>query len=160
MEEPNPGTLRHAVIQEEPLWIIFEKSMIIKLQQELMINNDKTIDGRGVSVHVAYGAGLTIQFVHNVIVHNIRVHHILSTSGGMIRDSIDHIGLRTVSDGDAISIFGANRIWIDHCTLTKGADGLIDAIMASTAITISNCKFNHHNDVSYSYYPEKSFSSC
>ncbi|XP_060196851.1 pectate lyase-like [Lycium barbarum] len=147
VKDPKPGTLRHAVIQEEPLWIIFEKSMVIKLKQELMITSDKTIDGRGVSVHIANGAGLTIQFVHNVIIHNIRIHHIISTSGGMIRDSVKHIGIRTVSDGDGISIFGSNHIWIDHCTLSQCTDGLVDAIMASTAITISNCKFNHHNDV-------------
>ncbi|XP_006363934.1 pectate lyase-like [Solanum tuberosum] len=147
VQEPKPGTLRHAVIQEEPLWIIFEKSMVIKLQQELMITSDKTIDGRGVAVHIANGAGLTIQFVHNVIIHNIRIQNIISTNGGMIRDSVNHIGLRTVSDGDGISIFGSNHIWIDHCTLSECTDGLVDAIMASTAITISNCKFNHHNDV-------------
>ncbi|KAM3265974.1 hypothetical protein P3L10_002968 [Capsicum annuum] len=147
VKDPKPGTLRHAVIQEEPLWIIFEKSMAIKLRQELMITSDKTIDGRGASVHIAKGAGLTIQFVHNVIIHNIRIHHIISTSGGMIRDTVNHIGIRTVSDGDGISIFGSNHIWIDHCTLSQCTDGLIDAIMASTAITISNRKLNHHNDV-------------
>lgn len=121
--------------------------MAIKLRQELMITSDKTIDGRGASVHIAKGAGLTIQFVHNVIIHNIRIHHIISTSGGMIRDTVNHIGIRTVSDGDGISIFGSNHIWIDHCTLSQCTDGLIDAIMASTAITISNRKLNHHNDV-------------
>ncbi|KAJ0678413.1 putative pectate lyase [Helianthus annuus] len=65
----------------------------------------------------------------------------------MIRDSVDHYGLRTVSDGDGISIFGASKVWVDHVSLDHCTDGLIDAIMASTAITISNCKFNHHNDV-------------
>ncbi|KAL8241600.1 hypothetical protein R6Q59_011902 [Mikania micrantha] len=147
MLNPKKGTLRWGVIQDRPLWIIFQRSMIITLQQELIINNDKTIDGRGVSVHIAYGAGLTIQFVHNIIVHGIRIHHIVSKEGGMIRDSVDHFGLRTVSDGDGISIFGASKVWVDHVSLDHCADGLIDAIMASTAITISNCKFNHHNDV-------------
>ncbi|XP_019167209.1 PREDICTED: pectate lyase-like [Ipomoea nil] len=147
MENPKPGTLRHAVIQEEPLWIIFKKSMVITLKQELIINHDKTIDGRGVSVHIAYGAGLTIQFVRNVIIHGIKIHHILPKMGGMIRDSVNHIGLRTMSDGDGISIFGSNHVWLDHLTMSRCSDGLIDAIMASTAITISNCKFNHHNHV-------------
>lgn len=150
---PKPGTLRYAVIQEEPLWIIFAKNMEIKLQQELLITSDKTIDGRGVDVHIAYGAGLTIQFVRNVIVHNIKIHHIVPAPGGMIRDSVLHYGLRTMSDGDGISIFGANHVWIDHVSLSRCSDGLIDAIMASTAITISNCKFNHHNDVSSSFDP-------
>ncbi|CAA0833088.1 Pectate lyase family protein [Striga hermonthica] len=65
----------------------------------------------------------------------------------MIRDSVGHVGLRTQSDGDGINIYGSSRVWIDHVSLSKGADGLIDVIMGSTAITISNCKFNHHNDV-------------
>lgn len=28
--DPKPGTLRYAVIQKEPLWIIFKKSMTIR----------------------------------------------------------------------------------------------------------------------------------
>ncbi|XP_071685713.1 pectate lyase-like [Rutidosis leptorrhynchoides] len=144
---PKKGTLRYGVIQNKPLWIIFQRSMVITLKQELMLNHDKTIDGRGVQVHIAYGAGLTIQFVHNVIIHGIRIHHIVSKCGGMIRDSVHHYGLRTVSDGDGISIFGSSKVWVDHVSLDHCKDGLIDAIMASTAITISNCKFNHHNDV-------------
>ncbi|KAK6922062.1 Pectate lyase, N-terminal, partial [Dillenia turbinata] len=54
---PKPGTLCHAVIQKEPLWIVFAKSMIIQLKQELMMTSDKTIDGRGKNVHITKGAG-------------------------------------------------------------------------------------------------------
>ncbi|KAF9606504.1 hypothetical protein IFM89_025779 [Coptis chinensis] len=50
---PKPGTLRHAVIQHEPLWIIFERDMVIKLKEELIMNSFKTTDGRGASVHIA-----------------------------------------------------------------------------------------------------------
>ncbi|KAI5604639.1 hypothetical protein POPTR_001G339500v4 [Populus trichocarpa] len=42
---PKPGTLRHAVIQDEPLWIIFKRDMVIQLRQELVMNSYKTIDG-------------------------------------------------------------------------------------------------------------------
>ncbi|GFP86158.1 pectate lyase [Phtheirospermum japonicum] len=147
MNNPKPGTLRHAVIQPEPLWIVFAHSMLIKLKQELICTSDKTIDGRGVQVHIAYGSGITLQFVHNVIVHNVWIHDIVPTPGGMIRDAVDHIGLRTVSDGDGVSVFSSNNIWIDHVSLSKATDGLIDVIEGSTAITISNCKFNHHDSV-------------
>lgn len=122
--------------------------MIIRLSQELMISSDKTIDARGANVHIAYGAGLTIQFVNNVIIHNLHIHDIISKSGGMIRDSVDHYGFRTQSDGDGISIFGSTNVWIDHISMSNCQDGLIDAIMGSTAITISNCHFTHHNEVS------------
>ncbi|KAH9330616.1 hypothetical protein KI387_002724, partial [Taxus chinensis] len=47
---PRPGTLRHAVIQSEPLWIIFQRDMVIQLKEELIMNSYKTIDGRGANV--------------------------------------------------------------------------------------------------------------
>ncbi|KAJ4839662.1 hypothetical protein Tsubulata_050447, partial [Turnera subulata] len=43
MVNPKPGTLRHAVIQERPLWITFAHGMVITLKNELMITSDKTI---------------------------------------------------------------------------------------------------------------------
>ncbi|KAL4352280.1 hypothetical protein GQ457_06G033710 [Hibiscus cannabinus] len=144
---PKPGTLRWAVIRDEPLWIIFDRDMHIKLSSELMVQSKKTIDGRGVDVHIAYGAGMTLQFVHDVIIHGIHIHHILPSKGGMIRDSMDHYGLRTIGDGDGINIFGSTNIWLDHLSMSECQDGLIDAIQGSTAITISNCHFTHHNDV-------------
>lgn len=147
VQSPRPGTLRHAVIQKKPLWIIFARSMIIRLSQELLITSHKTIDGRGANVHIAYGAGITIQFAKNVILHGLHIHDIVSSSGGMIRDSVDHIGFRTAADGDGISIFGSTNIWLDHISMSNCQDGLIDAIQGSTAITISNCHFTHHNDV-------------
>ena len=52
---PKNGTLRHAVIQDEPLWIIFEQDMVIKLKEELIMNSYKTIDGRGANVHITGG---------------------------------------------------------------------------------------------------------
>ena len=145
--EPKPGTLRHAVIQKGPLWITFSTNMAIRLTQELIVSSDKTIDARGANVQIAYGAGITLQYVQNVIIHGLRIHHIVMGSGGMIRDAVDHVGLRTMSDGDGISIFGSSNIWIDHVSMSNCQDGLIDAIMGSTAITISNSHFTHHNDV-------------
>ncbi|XP_048137070.1 pectate lyase-like [Rhodamnia argentea] len=147
MVNPKPGTLRHAVIQKGRLWIVFARSMIIRLNQELIMTSDKTIDGRGVNVHIAYGAGITIQFIKNVIIHGIRIHHIVRGSGGLVRDAVDHVGLRTESDGDGISIFGSSNVWIDHVSMWACSDGLIDAIQGSTAITISNCHFTKHNEV-------------
>ncbi|KAK9707287.1 hypothetical protein RND81_07G186800 [Saponaria officinalis] len=147
MVNPKPGTLRHAVIQLEPLWIIFERPMNIKLNEELIMTGDKTIDARGSQVHIAHGAGITIQFVKNVIIHGLHIHDIASSSGGIIRDSIIHYGLRTRSDGDGISLFGATNVWIDHVSMARCTDGLIDVIQGSTAVTISNCHMTDHNDV-------------
>ncbi|KAH6781580.1 Pectate lyase family protein [Perilla frutescens var. hirtella] len=144
---PKNGTLRHAVIQPQPLWIIFATNMVIKLSQELIMTSNKTIDGRGVHIHITGGAGLTLQFISNVIIHNIKISDIKVCSGGMIRDSVTHFGQRGKSDGDAVNMFGATHIWLDHLSLSKCYDGLIDAVQSSTAITISNCHFAQHNDV-------------
>ncbi|XP_031278825.1 probable pectate lyase 12 isoform X2 [Pistacia vera] len=89
---PKPGTLRYAVIQTQPLWIVFPGE-------------------------------------------------------ANVRSSPTHFGWRTESDGDGISIFGSKDIWIDHCSLSHCKDGLIDAVMGSTGITISNNYFSHHNEV-------------
>ncbi|CAN1269823.1 Probable pectate lyase 15 [Linum perenne] len=144
---PRPGTLRHAVIQDRPLWIVFKRDMVITLKQELIMNSFKTIDGRGVNVHIAYGACLTIQFVTNVIIHGLHIHDCKPTGNAMVRSSPTHYGWRSMADGDAVSIFGSSHIWVDHNSLSNCADGLVDAVMGSTAITISNNFFTHHNEV-------------
>ncbi|XP_008233253.1 PREDICTED: probable pectate lyase 5 [Prunus mume] len=144
---PVPGTLRHAVIQTEPLWIIFSADMTIKLKCELIVNSFKTIDGRGFNVHVTGGGCITLQYVSNIIIHNIRVHHCKPAGNTNVASSPTHVGWRGKSDGDGISLFGARKIWIDHCSLSYCADGLVDAIMGSTGITISNSYFAHHDEV-------------
>ncbi|KAH7521852.1 hypothetical protein FEM48_Zijuj07G0076000 [Ziziphus jujuba var. spinosa] len=144
---PKPGTLRHAVIQDKPLWIVFKRDMVIQLKQELIMNSFKTIDGRGVNVHIANGACITIQFVTNIIIHGLHIHDCKPTGNAMVRSSPSHFGWRTMADGDAISIFGSSHIWVDHNSLSNCADGLVDAVLGSTAITISNNHFTHHNEV-------------
>ncbi|XP_073274894.1 probable pectate lyase 12 isoform X2 [Primulina huaijiensis] len=144
---PVPGTLRHAVIQDEPLWIIFESSMLIKLKHELIVNSYKTIDGRGADIRITGNGCITLQYISNVIIHNIHVYNCQPSGNTDIRSSPTHVGHRGRSDGDGISIFSSRNIWIDHCALSHCTDGLIDAIMASTAITISNNYFSHHDEV-------------
>ncbi|KAL2330024.1 hypothetical protein Fmac_017605 [Flemingia macrophylla] len=147
MVEPKPGTLRYGAVQKDPLWIVFAHSMVIALKQELLVSSDKTIDGRGASVTITGGAGITMQFVNNVIIHGLRIHGIKAKEGGMMRDSWNHVGLRTRSDGDAVSLFGSSNVWLDHLSLSDCEDGLIDVIASSTAVTISNCHMTKHNDV-------------
>nr|AWS33814.1 pectate lyase [Coffea canephora] len=144
---PKPGTLRHAVIQDEPLWIIFKRDMVIQLRQELVMNSHKTIDGRGASVHISDGPCITIHYATNIIIHGIHIHDCKQGGNGNIRNSPEHSGYWTVSDGDGISIFGGQHVWVDHCSLSNCHDGLIDAIHGSTAITISNNYFTNHDKV-------------
>ena len=144
---PKPGTLRHAVVQDEPLWIIFQRDMTIQLKEELIMNSFKTIDGRGASVHIGGGPCITIQYVTNIIIHGIHIHDCKPGGNAMVRSSPRHYGWRTISDGDGVSIFGGSHVWVDHCSLSNCEDGLIDAIMGSTAITLSNNYMTHHDKV-------------
>lgn len=58
IDHPKPGTLRrHAVIQNGPVWIIFSKSMVINLKQEVIMTSHKTIDGRGAQVVITNVGG-------------------------------------------------------------------------------------------------------
>ncbi|RVW46066.1 hypothetical protein VitviT2T_014580 [Vitis vinifera] len=144
---PKPGTLRYGVIQTKPLWIVFAKDMVITLKNELIMNSFKTIDGRGAKVEIAYGPCITIQGVSHVIIHGISIHDCKPGKSGLVRSTTMHVGHRLGSDGDAISIFTSSHVWIDHCYLASCTDGLIDVIHASTAITISNNYFSHHDKV-------------
>ncbi|XP_019257608.1 PREDICTED: putative pectate lyase 2 [Nicotiana attenuata] len=65
----------------------------------------------------------------------------------MVRSSPEHVGERSASDSDAISVFGSSNVWIDHCYLARATDGLLDVIHASTAVTISNSYFTEHDKV-------------
>ncbi|KAM0856087.1 hypothetical protein ACQ4PT_049336 [Festuca glaucescens] len=143
---PKKGTLRYGVIQDRALWIVFARSMVIKLSQELIVNSNKTIDGRGAQVHIT-GAQITLQGVKHVIIHGVHIHHSAPHSGGMIRDSKHHYGQRTRSDGDGISVLSSSNIWIDHVSMWNCADGLIDVVSGSTAITVSNSHFTKHDHV-------------
>jgi pectate lyase len=157
---PSPGTLRYAVTRPGALWIIFARSMTIRLKNELMITSFKTIDGRGVTVQITGGAGLTIQYVSNIIVHGISIHDIQATGPARIMSSTSHVGNRGRADGDAISIFTSKNLWIDHCYLAKAADGLIDVIRGSTLITISNNYFTQHDKVTPQFQADVIISHC
>ncbi|KAK9995577.1 hypothetical protein SO802_020263 [Lithocarpus litseifolius] len=141
------GTLRHAVIQDEPLWIIFERDMVIELKVELIMNSHKTIDGRGANVQITGGGCITIQSITNIIIHGIKIHECKPAGNTNVRDSPGHFGHRGVSDGDAINIFGSKQIWVDHVTLSNCHDGLIDVIEGSSLVTISNNLFTEHDKV-------------
>ncbi|KDP20714.1 hypothetical protein JCGZ_21185 [Jatropha curcas] len=144
---PKPGTLRYGAIQSEPLWITFNEDMVITLENELIVNSFKTIDGRGAKVEIANGPCLTIEGVNHVIVHGISIHDCKPGKRGLVRSSPTHVGERLGSDGDAIAVFASSNIWIDHCYLASCTDGLIDVIHASTAVTISNNYFSQHDKV-------------
>ncbi|XP_048134352.1 probable pectate lyase 5 isoform X2 [Rhodamnia argentea] len=146
-ENPPPGTLRYGVIQAGPLWIVFSGNMVINLKYELLISSFKTIDGRGANVEITGRGCLIIDAVTNIIVHNVHIHHCKPSDDAKIRISPTQVSARGKSDGDGISILASSKIWIDHCALSYCTDGLIDVTEGSTAVTISNNVFTHHDKV-------------
>ncbi|KAJ6769572.1 PECTATE LYASE 16-RELATED [Salix purpurea] len=121
--------------------------MVITLQNELIMNSYKTIDGRGAKVEIAYGPCITIQGVSHVIIHGISFHDCRTGKSGRVISTPTHVGQRQGSDGDAIAIFASSNVWIDHCYLARCTDGLIDVIHASTSVTVSNNYFSQHDKV-------------
>ncbi|XP_057739466.1 probable pectate lyase 5 [Arachis stenosperma] len=145
--DPKPGTLRHAVIQEQPLWIIFKHDMFIKLKMDLLVNSHKTIDGRGANIHIGRGPCIEIRNKSNIIIHGIHIHDCVRGGSGYVRDSNSHFFWRSRSDGDGVLIYGSSFVWVDHCSFSNCYDGLIDVVHGSTGVTISNNYMTHHNKV-------------
>eukprot|EP00897_Mesotaenium_endlicherianum_P009456 jgi/Mesen1/8539/ME000484S07925 len=144
---PAPGTLRWGVVQETPLWIIFDHDMTFDLKAELIVTSFKTIDGRGANILFKDSACITLQEVTNVIVHNIKFHNCVPSRSQRIISSTSHTGNRGSSDGDSVSIWKGSDIWVDHCEFITSADGLVDVIAGSTGVTISNNFFDKHDKV-------------
>lgn len=93
----------------------------------LQINSNKTLVGvgRDAAIH----GGLRIRGradapVSNVIVRNLRVD-----------------GATSAVDGDAVQVFFAHHVWIDHCEIFDGPDGNLDVTHAANWITVSWTKF-------------------
>ncbi|KAG0460824.1 hypothetical protein HPP92_021121 [Vanilla planifolia] len=132
--QPRPGTLRYgATMIPGKVWITFAHDMQITLRSPLPIKSYTTLDGRGAVVHIARGAGLLLNNVHDVIIHGLHFYGNRAATAG--------------TDGDAIRLVGSRKVWIDHNTLYAGEDGLVDVTRGSTDITVSNNWFHDHNKV-------------
>nr|XP_043618348.1 probable pectate lyase 18 [Erigeron canadensis] len=146
-ENPSPGTLRHAVIQSEPLWIIFANDMHINLKNELIVSSSKTIDGRGAIVHVTGKGCIVIENVGNIIIHGLYIHDCEPSGKAKIRVSPTDVVGRGKSDGDGLTVRGVRNLWIDHCSFARCTDGLVDITEGSTAVTVTNSYFTDHDKV-------------
>ncbi|CAK9859016.1 unnamed protein product [Sphagnum jensenii] len=119
LEDDGPGTLREGCNSKDPLWIVFKVSGTIPLIQGILVSSNKTIDGRGQHVKIT-GKSLQLFTCENVIICN------LEFEGGTGPD-VDGIQLKR----------GTSHIWIDRCTFSNYADGLIDITLQSSYVTVS-----------------------
>lgn len=95
----------------------------------LQINSNKTLLGVGQNATIR--GGLSIRGnknapVRNVILKNLRID-----------------GATTGVDGDAVQIYFAHHVWIDHCEIWDGPDGNLDMTHAVNWVTVSWTKFRY-----------------
>jgi pectate lyase len=150
--DSGPGSLREALAQPGPLWIVFDGDYTIALRSGLPVTSDKTIDGRGHRVLITGHTlpGLRIWGQSNIIVEAI-----------YLRDFGDIALTKSNDPNSAIQIQDrAHDIWIDHCSLSMAGDKLIAIHGGATAITVSwnkcfeqeqvfqmGCQATHEQDV-------------
>lgn len=135
---PKPGTLRHALIQSKPLWIIFSDNMKIKLSGQLYVGSFKTIDGRGADVRITGKGCLMLEDVTNIIIHDIGISNCDPADSAYINISETQVKHAGKAKGNGITIIRSHNIWVDTCTISDCSYELIDATLLSTALTFSN----------------------
>ncbi|KAG8992487.1 hypothetical protein FRB90_000998, partial [Tulasnella sp. 427] len=93
----------------------------------LVVNSNKTIIGKGSSAGIK-GIGLSLTNVSNVIIQNIQ---------------ITDLNPQYVWGGDAISLAGATKVWIDHNYIARvGRQFIVSHYDPNTQVTISNNYFD------------------
>jgi pectate lyase len=95
---------------------------------ELRVTSNKTIVGVGTRGHLVNGGFFLGTGVNNVIIRNLTIRDTL-----MAADDPDDKDF----DYDGIQMDGAHHVWIDHNTITRMNDGLIDSRKDTSFLTVS-----------------------
>lgn len=133
MADSGPGTLRDILKQAHdlnvPLWVRFASDMTIRLDSQIRVPSNVTIDGRDKRVKLLdYGLG--IYHSHNVIVTHLTIDG----------------RLRTFSQAINIANF-SHDVWIDHLDLSRFADRLLNVKNGATDVTLSWTRFHDDDKV-------------
>ena len=123
LNDGGKGSLRDCVSSAKSRWVVFAVSGEIQLKSAVKVRSNTTVDGREARI-VITGHGLAITKAENVIIHNLTV--------------------QDVKD-DAIKIYQSKKVWINHLTLQRADDGLLDITNGSTDVTVSYTKLMNHN---------------
>lgn len=135
LDDAGPGTLRAALESDAPTWIVFDLSGDVALESDLVASSNKTLDARGqkITLH-KYGISISGP-VKNVLIESLRFDG--GNDPGSQNEGHDALALSA----------GAQRVWIDHCDLSRYGDGLVDLSHAATDVTVSWCHFHDHDKV-------------
>jgi pectate lyase len=93
------------------------------------MKSNKTLQGVGSGATILNG-GVTAVGVSNIIIRNL--NFTTNESGGGAEDAF-------------CAASGAHHIWIDHCTFSNFADGLVDIKRWASFVTVSYCRFFNHS---------------
>ncbi|KAK2756381.1 hypothetical protein FQN54_005273 [Arachnomyces sp. PD_36] len=127
--------LAEYAIAEEPYIIkIPGRIDIDPVGTEIEVGNNKTIIGSGAEGEI-YGGGFFLDGSQNVIIRNLKI------GNTYVESDPDGKG----EDWDAIQMDTASNVWIDHCLLTHGRDGLIDSREDTNFLTVSYTHLLDHN---------------
>jgi pectate lyase len=124
LEDDGPGSLREALAQEGPAWIVFDESLDggrIELESDIDVTSDKAIDGRGIDITVAT-FGLAI------------------ASANVIVESVTFDGDASTDDTDAGGIWiseNAADVWVSHVAISGYREEYIEVSKGATKVTIS-----------------------
>ena len=121
------AALADYVGRKEP-YVISVSGRIQTGDEMLTVVANKTIVGIGSTAEITGGGlqlGSTTRPGNNVIIRNLRF---------------------TNASDDSISVTNsAHHVWIDHCDLSDGYDGLLDIKRNSDYVTVSWNHFHHHS---------------
>lgn len=106
LNDSGTGSLRSCATASGAQWIVFSVSGTINLSSAINLGSNKTIDGRGQNIVISGAAGLFLNNVSNVILHNFTVQ-------------------TTSDDGIQISN-GSTNVWVDHITFGDSGDEQLD----------------------------------
>jgi pectate lyase len=95
---------------------------------EIRVTSNKTIVGVGTRGHVVNGGFFLGTGVDNVIIRNLTIRDTLMASDDPDDKDFDY---------DGIQMDGAHHVWIDHNTITRMNDGLIDSRKDTSHLTVS-----------------------
>jgi pectate lyase len=133
----NSGSLRRALESPESFWIVFDVEGTITFTEPVLVQSNKTVDGRGRAVHIV--GHLRLEDTTNVIISDVTMSNPLEgycTQAGDV--------LLLIGDGtDDPAAFTTRDIWLHHIDLGDGGDGLLD-LRGASRVTVSYTRFHTH----------------
>lgn len=125
----------------------------------LHVGSNTSLIGVGNDATIRNG-GLMLRNVQNVIIRNIAFEDAYDYFPQW--DPKDNANGEWNSEYDNVTLYGARRVWIDHCTFSDGArpdrinrslfgrpmqfhDGLLDIVRGADQVTVSSSHFRNHD---------------